>query len=152
MVLTNAEGSRFEMYIQGYEFPGVKDDQYDSNWLIVKIHVDHPEGSWDAQFPCLLTWELKGLAEWLQALAAGTSVPPELTFIEPNLEFHLLSDTSTPSVRVYFETEFRPAWARWDEGIMQKVWLDFPLAKLNLNATVQSLHQQLLAFPPRAGQ
>jgi hypothetical protein len=152
MLFTNDEGSSFEMNIRGYQFPEVEDDKYDSNWLIVKINVNHPKGHWVSQYPCLLTWEVEDLAEWLSEIAYGRPAKSVLNFIEPNLEFYLENDKYTQILRVYFETEFRPDWAPWDEGIMQDLWLDFPLVKLDLDAAVQSLHNQRLKYPPRAVQ
>jgi len=89
MKLCAADGTAFELTILGYQFPELASEQYDSNWLVIRIHVDHPSGSWEARDPCLLSYEVAELADWLEAVAQGEPARREMSFMEPNLEFRL---------------------------------------------------------------
>ena len=51
------------MSLVGYQFPDLEDDEYDSNWLNVKIEVSNERGKWSAIDPALLTYEVEWLIE-----------------------------------------------------------------------------------------
>jgi len=90
MKLKTLEGMAFELEIVGYQFPHMETEEYDSNWLMIRIDVSHPKGGWASTDPSLLTYEVADLAEWLEAVYNGESVDPEMVIIEPNLEFQLV--------------------------------------------------------------
>src|SRR5262245_20140283 len=108
MKLAAPDGQSLEMQIRGYQFPELETEQYDSNWLIIEGVATHPEGNWRFIDPCLLTYELRELADWLSELAAGRSLSDKLDFIEPNLGFEPTRVAEQPLLRVYFELESRP--------------------------------------------
>ena len=70
MLLAGAGGNELELAIVGYQFPEVRTDPWDSNWLLVSVRVVTAEGSWDVVDPCLTTWEAKHLVRWLVNAAA----------------------------------------------------------------------------------
>ena len=51
-----------ELTLVGYQFPHLATVPWDSNWLNVRVRVQHPQGNWTAQDPCLLTYDVAGLA------------------------------------------------------------------------------------------
>ncbi len=112
MRLEGPDGSLVQLSVIGYEFPALETEEYDSNWLLVRIRVVHPRGQWNAVSPCLLTYELKDLADWFDSIARGQAVKTEADFLEPNLSFRLGSGgLAGPMLRLPFDLESRPPWA-----------------------------------------
>ena len=95
MLLAGHDGTQVEIAPVAYEFP-VADDGYDLNWLTVRAKVKTSAARWGGTDPCLLTWELRRLCEWLAAHASSTE-PAEATldFLEPELEFSVVEGTET---------------------------------------------------------
>ena len=90
MLLAGQDGTRFEMAPIAYQFP-LAEDGYDLNWLIIRAKVATTAGHWGGTDPCLLTWELQGLCEWLQAQASDAEgAERDLEFLEPELKFGLV--------------------------------------------------------------
>ena len=107
-----------EIVIDGYQFPRIESGQqaqdpesWDSNWLTVHGTVSRDDAtSWSFKHPCLTTWEVAQLAQWLHDVADGVVEPlpaearePDqascdehtstgwLTFTEPNLSFGVIT-------------------------------------------------------------
>jgi hypothetical protein len=135
----------FDLRFAGYQFPGDATSEYDSNWLVVEGVVRHPRGDWRFRDPCLLTYEVARLADWLEAVGAGTEPESWCGFIEPNLSFEVAGKDLERVLRVSFAIEARPRWATADE----EVAVEFPLATLDLGPAVATLRAQLREFPQR---
>jgi len=141
----------FGLEIVGYQFPQMETEKYDSNWLMIRINVSHPKGDWSATDPSLLTYEVARFAKWLEAIHNGESVQPVIGFIEPNLEFHLvITDGGEKALRVCFQLESRPPWAEGGAVGECDLWVEFPLAEIDLAAASRQLREQLQQFPQRA--
>jgi hypothetical protein len=120
------------------------------HWLIVRVSVKHPRGSWTAQDPCLLTSDVSGLADWFDSVAAGQEEDAEHGFMEPNLLFRSGSEADEHRfVRVYFELELRPSWAPFNGVPMDDLFLDFPAEPSQLAEAARSLREQLAHYPQR---
>ena len=151
MRLERADGCYFELEVVGYEFPASETEEYDSNWLMIRIDVKHPLGSWSATDPSLLTYEMGRLADWLDEIRSGSRSQPDEYFTEPNLEFHVAAgDGGEESLRVCFALECRPPWASRDLSEDEEHFLDFPLAGVDLAGASGSLREQLSTYPQRA--
>jgi hypothetical protein len=151
MRLVASDGSSFALAVIGYQFPEMKTELYDSNWLRIQININHPRGNWTATDAMLLTYEVAQLADWLDDLACGRLSLSECGFIEPNLEFRVLAtESGEPKLRVLFELEARPSWAETDGAGMEDLWLEFPLNELELHRASRSLREHLEKFPQRA--
>ncbi len=96
IVLADEEGHALHLWIEGYEFPEVRDAQNpDSQWLQIGVRLSGPE--LEARFaePCLRLAEAASLGAWLASLsqtAPGALPEPPLTFLdfaEPLLAFGL---------------------------------------------------------------
>jgi len=148
--LVGSDGQSMELTIQGYQFPEHATAKYDSNWLIVAVEVSNPRGAWRASDPCLLTYEVARLAEWLEAVAEGGEPSPQVGFIEPNLEFHVVQRKGGRVLRVLFGLELRPTWAQSDLEWAEEVSVEFPIGDLDLQEAAQDLRQQLRRYPQRA--
>lgn len=145
----SSDGTTFEMEVVGYQFPNSK-EQYDADWLNSRIAVRVPQGSWTSTDPSLLTWELASLIEWLESVAKGEPVDPEVSFTEPNLRFEL-HGTEPLLLRIYFELESRPGWAPADGAGMDDLWAEFPIDESELMAGAASLRKYLAWYPIRLG-
>ena len=150
MELKGAANMEFELKVVGYQFPHLQHEPYDSDWLKINIRVKHPRGSWSSTDPCLLTYELASLIEWLESIVNDEPVDSEIDFIEPNLHFALLTD-GTKKLRVYFELECRPSWAPADEAGLDDLWVEFEVTPESLKSAAENLRLQLQRFPVRAG-
>ena len=147
MELVENKSSELKLDLTGYQFPEAENEPYDADWLNVTIRVKHPRGSWTTTDPSLLTYEVKRLAAWFEALADGRIVEPEQGFIEPNLAFGF--DHGTSKLRVYFELESRPSWAAADVAGLEDLWLEFSVTPEMLRRAAASLRSQLESFPAR---
>jgi hypothetical protein len=99
--------SRFELSVAGYEFPAGGGDS--ANWLRMRMSASFGSEHWSVVDPCLETWDLLWLADWVDAIAAGRRVDSEVTFIDPNLEFrHVRSDSRGHKIRVQLSHEYLP--------------------------------------------
>jgi hypothetical protein len=139
-----------ELTFVGYQFPHLATVPWDSNWLNVRVRARHPRGDWTAQDPCLLTYDVAGLADWLEAVAAGREEDAEHGFMEPSLFFRSAVDPDgNRFVRVYFELGLRPTWAPFDGAPMEDLYLDFPAEPRQLTEAARSLREQLGRYPQR---
>ncbi|NOK33110.1 hypothetical protein HMI49_07875 [Corallococcus exercitus] len=146
MFFEDRNGDRFGLRIVGYEFPA---GQGAENWLNIEIDAAFSSVEWKAIDPALETFEVASLADWLDALAAGTSTQEALLFIEPNLVFERLAgDGNEVRVRVRVRDELGP---RPDVHPSSRTELsaDFALDADALRRASRSLREQLQCFPPR---
>src|SRR5690349_305701 len=115
MELRNAAGDFLKLTLVGYQFPNrVPDSQYDydANWLMVRLDAELDGRAWRAQDPCLTTWEVTRLANWLEQLHFGQPLSyPRMSFTEPLLDFKPMAlQSAEASLRIYIDAEFRPMW------------------------------------------
>jgi hypothetical protein len=150
MRLAGRNGHRLELTLLGYQFPTTEDDEWDSNWLNIRISAANDRGSWNATDASLTTGEVASLADWLDAIAGRGGARQELDFIEPDLSFELVEANDSALLRAWFELELRPRWARWDEVPARDLCVDLDIAGNDLRAAAESLREQLRRFPPRA--
>ena len=150
MLLTTGDGRRLVLTIVGYQFPALEDDEWDSNWLNVRIDADDGREAWASTDPSLLTFEAQALADWLDDLSHGEVREPP-GFVEPNLRFEATAwDDSEATVRVFFELESRPPGAASRVVGEHPLWIDFTLSRPELHNAAVSLRDQLDRYPPRA--
>jgi hypothetical protein len=71
-VLLRDRASSVELCPLRYQFPEVRGDSHNDNWLFVGGTVTTPEGGWSFADPCVLTHEAWQVSDWLRAVAAGT--------------------------------------------------------------------------------
>lgn len=153
MRLTNSDCA-LELTIVGYQFPAIRDDVSDSNWLQVRLNVQHPRGNWRRMEPCLTTSDLSALISWFEAIQRMSEIESPLEFMEPNLSFAFIHDNDAPAIRVFFELECRPPWApaldddvEDDEGT---VYIDFAVDDVQISANIAALQAQLVRTPYRS--
>src|SRR5262245_16353026 len=113
--------------------------------------VVHPRGSWTFRDPCLLTYEVSSLADWLDSVALGKPLSDEQGFVEPNICFRLAKASTGTSLQVLFWLECRPPWAT-PKTPEADSWLEFPVSEFVLRRAADSLRDQLRDLPQRASQ
>jgi len=149
MQLCGIDRQSIELRIAGYQFPHLDTVEYDSNWLRIEGHVSHPRGRWSFQDPCLLTYEVSRLANWLDALTQETSDSDEIGFVEPNLSFRVVRSPASAVLRVYFELEARPHWIATPYAGLNDLWVEFEVRELELRRAARSLREELAIYPQR---
>jgi hypothetical protein len=107
-VLLSDHASSVELHPLRYQFPMVRGDSYDDNWLVIGGTVVTPEGSWSFADPCLQADEARQISAWLRAVAAGTVavtgpddegwLSPDTWFVEPVLAVSLASQDDRGAV------------------------------------------------------
>jgi len=143
MRLVDHDRITLELVIDGYQFPEIENDRWDSNWLMVTGRVEHPRGAWSFREPCLTAFEVEDLAGWLDGVASGEADARAGYFTEPNLEFRYLKHPE-PAIEVSLGYESAPPWAR-----REAVTLRFPIAMNDPKAAARALRGYLQIFPPR---
>ena len=143
MVLAG-DNSWFQLTIDRYQFPHNTNDEWDSNWLVVEGQVRLDGREWMFIDPCLTTFEVQQLADWLEAAAAGTADKPFCGFVEPNLQFDLVE---ARVLRVSFALESAPPWAEQGDD-WRKHGFNVPIGP-SLGDAAQALRRQLKNFPVR---
>jgi len=151
LILRGRDLSEFELRVTGYQFPNIESDEFDANWLVMEGRVaPADERAWEFRDPALLTWEVQGLSNWLEALASGEAVEEGEDFMEPNVRFEVAArDEDTITIRVYFELESRPPWFFADAVGMNDLWIDLRVDNDDLRAAAEDLRCDLARFPPR---
>jgi hypothetical protein len=137
----------FTMSVVGYQFPPQKNDPDDSEWLNIRIDVQHPDGNWTAVDPAMETYEVQELADWFRVLAAGARDKRSIDFLEPCLEFGVeLNEDSSEDLKVTLAYELRPPWLK---DISDEFQISFPVATINLIKTAEALERELAQYPQR---
>ena len=147
MIFKGVENQSVEFRISNYEFPKIKDCEYDSNWLLIYLNVKSKCGNWKTIDPSLLTSDVKRIMEWLNDLSNDETNETNLSFLEPNLEFELIKNqTDLKTVRIMFDLESRPQSAD-DE---KEYFVDCEMDNAELKKVAEELKKELEQFPERA--
>ena len=148
--LTGPEDRLLELKIRKYWFPGegsrTSGNDWDANWLVVDLKARDGERRWSAADTAFLTWEIRGLFEWLRALADGASgVLQAFQGTEPNLSFEAEGKGESTRLRALFEQEFRPPGVE----IGGQAVIEFTPGAEALRRFADELEEMLGTFPIR---
>ncbi|WP_295630543.1 hypothetical protein [Novosphingobium sp.] len=141
----NGANGSLRIGVDRYQFPDIVDDDWDSNWLIVSGEADLDGRLWSFRNPCLTTFEVERLADWLDCVVARQTAQSICGFTEPNLEFECMSDET---VRISFWLEALPPWAKPGSGLGD-IGFEVPINDA-LSTTATCLRNILSRFPIRA--
>lgn len=146
-------GSSFHLNVLGYQYPEIDNEEWDSNWLRMHMAVSVPQGSWSVADPFLLTYEVKRLADWLDAVTNDTEAENEIGFTEPNLWFEVIDAMGRGKyLRAHFAIECLPPWAASNEHGTEDIFAEFSLSSIDLHTAADSLRYQLSVYPQRAAR
>lgn len=136
----------FELLITGYEYPNTSFESYDSNWLIIQLSVSTTQGAWKVSDPCLLTYEVKQLANWFDKLNKGYFEETEYSFMERVIAFSVLEINQIKFLHICFYQEALPPWAMGQDEYS----INIKLSELDLKSSSEYLQKQLEIYPQRA--
>ncbi|MBE0698114.1 MAG: hypothetical protein IH586_14430 [Anaerolineaceae bacterium] len=145
-------GSYFHLELLGYKYADAEGEPYDANWLLVRVDAVGPQGAWSVTDPCLLTYEATSLVEWLAAVGSDAMAAPAISFLEPGLLFRQVErEGGEKFLRIHFGSLVHPGWASIPlaPGVNPDLWLDFPLAEIDLSAAATALKKQVERYPRR---
>jgi hypothetical protein len=149
MKLMSAAGRALELVILQYEHPDVTEDRWESNWLVLSGQVSDGDRSWRFSEPCVTTFELADLADWLEDVASGRQEADSFGFAEPNLEFECASSPA-PVLRLRFRDGSAPDWLE-PAARHRGVSVELPLQEVDLRAAAADLRNALIDYPIRGG-
>ena len=149
MRITSASGDEFQLVIVRYQFPDVHEDRWDSNWLVVNGTVAAAGEKWIFTEPCVTTFELADLADWLDELARNGSEPSAFEFTEPNLKFSYVP-WPRRAVQLTLAHESAPSTLP-DDQRRTGVTVEFPLSERQTAAFAAEIRQALSEYPIRGG-
>ena len=143
MILKTIDGSEFELQITGYQFPEIQNDEWDSNWLLIRVHIQGETHKWEAVDPCMDTYEANDFCKWLNLLANSQAVQPELEFLEPELRFKVVKIADS---RIELEIQCRYNLA---PTISSRSFFQFSLDKQTISQAAEAWCSQVQKFPTR---
>ncbi|WP_101395542.1 WapI family immunity protein [Phycicoccus duodecadis] len=163
MRLTSTDGSEVRIRMDGYQFPAMTTPgDWDANWLIVEGAVRLATGeSWSFRDPCLTTWEVSSLVDWLRQVADGSVQPSAFpsdddeerlqVFTEPNLAFSLAARSQARvTLRVHFSLESLPPRLREDRDLdLFDFFVPLNVREAEAQSAADALAADLAAFPAR---
>jgi hypothetical protein len=148
MRMIGNEGEEFRLDVLGYQFPEIKDNEWDSEWLIISGEAMCAQGRWTFRDPCLCTFEVQTLAAWLRDVRIG-GPKREIGFTEPNLRFEHIERRDGDILSVAFSQECSPPWATEDQRYGEGFELSFPFQLNDFTAAATALESMLLRWPVR---
>jgi hypothetical protein len=149
MRITSASGDEFQLVIVRYQFPDVHEDRWESNWLIVNGTIAAAGEKWVFTEPCVTTFELADLADWLDELVANGTEPSAFEFTEPNLKFAYVPWPHR-AVQLTLAHESAPA-SLSDVERRNGVTVEFPLSVQQTATFAAEIRQALDEYPIRGG-
>ena len=150
MRLKHSSGNELQLVILSYQHPDVKEDRWDANWLNVSGTVATAAGrKWKFSAPCVTTFELEDLADWLDELSDDGRSPAEFEFAEPHLKFAYVPWPQR-TLQVTLSGPGAPPAAS-DQEKATAVMLEFPLSETDASELAGQIRDALSDFPIRGG-
>lgn len=110
-IIFTEKDKKLEFSIIDYEFPLQKDmDNFDANWLTVKI--DYSEGDSSASYTdnCILADELEAMTDGIENIVSGKETGIITDFMEPYLKFSLTKVGYIYAVQIRFVYDTTGSW------------------------------------------
>jgi hypothetical protein len=149
MRLSASDGDYVDLQISRYQYAKA-DNQWDANWLQIRLEASRKGRTWTTTDPMLLTWDVKELADWLDEAAQMPEASSELGFPEPNLTFERRPDKNGKvDLTIWLELEARPRWAHKGYVDERDFSVDLDLDTDQLTRAADDLRSQLERFPAR---
>ena len=147
--LEDSSGNEFQLVILSYQHPDVHEDRWDSNWLVVNGTVATAAGQkWRFSAPCVTTFELADLADWLDELSRNGRSPEQFEFAEPDVKFGYVPwPTRTLLLTLSGAGAAQAPAGEAAEGVT----LEFPLSGADASALASQIRDALSDFPIRGG-
>jgi hypothetical protein len=147
MLLRGEDGNEFELGLIEDRLAEIQDGYGDASMLTLSFRVATPDESWEETAPCLNTYEVRNLAEWLDAVGQGSAQPGELAeldLLEPELNFAVIKDTGEEvTVRVGFHLDDRPEVYEVDSPTNEASHVDLRLPRDHLRIAAAQLREEI---------
>jgi hypothetical protein len=135
--------------VKGYQFPGMTDDPYgyDMNWLNIEVKIKKGNKSWSQTDPFLLTFEIQGLAVWLQDI--GKHRGEEWFCLENMLFIKNIESPDVPDGSYRLQLKMNDLKVLTDAGynVFEKEFTSQEIAEL-----VRELEKTLSRYPIRGDE
>lgn len=137
----------FELHVAGYQYSEYE-NYYDANWLTVRIKAHDEKYAWEAEDPCMLSYELASLKDWFCEILKGKS-SELIDFMEGELGFKYNNETEILSIILNFK--FHPkgdGYIYGDYGDSAYA-IDFEVNEKQINGLIHSLDLMINKYPVR---
>ena len=146
----------------GYQFPDITDDQWDSNWLMIRGTARTPDEEWTFEDPAMTVHEAVGLGVWLHDVAAGRATLIEddedshvwrgaTQNLEPNIGLGLVQSTEdSATLRVFLWAESGPPSVQRDDQLSDmEFFFDLTTSRAAIERAAEEWDSELVKFPER---
>jgi hypothetical protein len=117
-------------------------NDWDANWVVVRMAAADGLRRWSSTNPAFLTWDLQRLVNWLRAVTdQALDVPDVYTSLEPNLQLENRPAEGGMRLRAVFSQEFTPPNGN--------PWIDYTPDAEVVHRFADTLHTALASFPIR---
>jgi hypothetical protein len=153
MLLAGENGTEFELgLIEETLDEDLQDGEGDDKTLTLSFRVATPEESWEETSPCLNTFEVNNLVDWLEGIVGVRPDMPELELLEPELRFSVVGDRGDQvTLRIDFHIKDRPEKHQVDSDT-DADHVNIKIARPQVRAAVEELKRDLeeLQLSPRS--
>ncbi|HKS15997.1 MAG TPA: hypothetical protein VJU16_01725 [Planctomycetota bacterium] len=139
--------SEFRLEVIGYQLLKPVGEDFDDNWLILKMAVETPERRWNGQGPYLTTFEINHLVDSLKAWSADGDREEVLTFTIANLAFAKeASGADLLMLKIGFDLDCNPD-PQGQAG--NPLWVRFEVTPAEILEFAATLEKEIAAYPER---
>jgi hypothetical protein len=115
------EPMRYEFQTEQTILHSAVTNDWDANWVVVRMAAADGQRRWSSTGPAFLTWDLQRLVNWLRALSdLSPDVPDVYASLEPNLQLETRRGEGGVRLRAAFSQEFMPptgdSWIEFTPG------------------------------------
>jgi len=145
MILKSTDGTEFELDLIHDRLENIQDGENDT-YPIISFSVSTQNESLEETAPCINLYELRTLAEWLEAVGAHTPELDAVELLEPNLSFSLHTEHNDDVVmRIGFHLENRPDWAVIDAPTDEAAAIHLRLGRDECRTAAEQLREMIAA-------
>ena len=139
--------SEFRLEVKGYQLLKPVGDDFDDNWLVLKMAVETPRRRWNGEGAYLTTFEVNLLLEKLKSWSTAGDLEETLTFTTANLAFRRAkSGPDLLNLRIGFDLDCHPD-PKGKAG--NPLWVRFEVTPAELLEFTGDLGKEVETFPER---
>lgn len=137
LLLKSEDGPEFELALIEDRVDDPQDGFGDAGWLTLSFRVATEDEAWEETAPCMNTFEVKNLAEWMEGVLGRRPDIGSIELLEPELSFEVVDENAEEvTLRVGFHLEDRPEEFRLDAPTDEADHLDLRLQREVLRAAL----------------
>lgn len=144
MLLKSEDGPEFELAIIEDRFDDPQDGFGDAGWLTLAFRVATEDETWEETAPCMNTFEIKHLAEWMEGVLGRQPDLGSIELLEPELSFEVVEEKPEEvTLRVGFHLADRPREFEVDAPTDEADHVDLRVQREVLRAAVNELESDI---------